>query len=406
MKIIKQLRRRYQSAGISLVITLSLSLISCHKQKPLPLPTQQSAKESQQLIDFGEPNLALLADKLHNSRHNQLHFVQIGDSHTAADFFTGKLRPLLQQRFGDAGIGFVSPINVPGQRNAMVSMTDDKQQWKLTTSRKDNRPDFPIGGAIAEPNSQISQLILRLFAPSHDRYQLKTLYQASGDAQILVQSATKRILKLPATHDHWQFSTEESVTFPVNIMAIQNNQLKLGGWFIKRKQPGIMLSALGINGATINMMDKWQPKWIDTLVQMHPDMVILAYGTNEAFNHSLDLSNYRQQLETKIKQIRNQLPQTVILIIGPGDSLKNNQFTSCIAQQPTMLDNIIHTQQKVAQDQHTLFWNWRAYMGGKCSIRSWAQQDLARPDYVHLSAAGYERSAEALYQQLIDVLGQ
>ncbi|WP_118985914.1 SGNH/GDSL hydrolase family protein [Photorhabdus sp. CRCIA-P01] len=406
MEMVKQLRRRYQSAGISLVITLSLSLISCHKQKPEPLPTQQPATMDQQLTDFGEPNLALLANKLHNSRHNQLHFVQIGDSHTAADFFTGKLRSLLQQRFGDAGIGFVSPINVPGQRNTMVSMTGNKQQWKLTTSRKDNRSDFPLGGTIAEPSNQISQLALRLLAPSHDRYQLETLYQTSDDAQILVQSATKRILKLPATQGHWQFSTEESVTFPVNIMAIQNNQLKLGGWFIKRKQPGIMLSALGINGATINMMDKWQPKWIDTLVQMHPDMVILAYGTNEAFNHSLDLSSYRQQLEAKIKQIRNQLPQAVILIIGPGDSLKNNQLTSCTAQQPTMLDNIIHIQQKVAQDQHTLFWNWREYMGGKCSIRNWAQQDLARPDYVHLSAAGYERSAEALYQQLINILDQ
>ncbi|MGV7959730.1 SGNH/GDSL hydrolase family protein [Photorhabdus tasmaniensis] len=406
MERLKQLLRRYHSIGLGLVITLSLSLISCHKQKPEPLSTQQSTKANQQLTDFGEPNLTLLVDKLHNSRHNQLHFVQIGDSHTAADFFTGKLRSLLQQRFGDAGIGFISPINVPGQRSSIINMTGNKQQWELTTSRKDNLPDFPLGGAIAEPDSQTSQLTLALFSLSRDRYQLKTLYQATDDSQILIQSTTKRILKLPLTHGQWQFSTEESVTFPVNIIAIQNNQLKLGGWFIRRKQPGIMLSALGINGATINMMDKWQPQWMNTLAQMHPDMVILAYGTNEAFNDSLDLSNYRQQLETKIKQIRHQLPQAVILIIGPGDSLQNSQAANCTTQQPAMLNDVIRIQQKVAQEQHTLFWNWREYMGGKCSIRGWVQQDLARPDYVHLSAAGYQRSAEALYQQLINVLDQ
>ncbi|MGV8003884.1 SGNH/GDSL hydrolase family protein [Photorhabdus temperata subsp. temperata] len=406
MERLKQLRRRYHSIGLGLVIMLSLSLISCHKQRPEPLLIQPPAKANQQLTDFGEPNLTLLADKLHNSRHNQLHFVQIGDSHTAADFFTGKLRSLLQQRFGDAGIGFISPINVPGQRNAIISMTGNKQQWELTTSRKDNQPDFPLGGAIAEPDSQTSQLTLELFVSSRDRYQLKTLYQATGDSQVLVQSAIKRILKLPATHGQWQFSTEESVTFPVNITAIQNNQLELGGWFIKGKQPGVMLSALGINGATINMIDKWQPQWINTLAQMHPDMVILAYGTNEAFNDSLDLSSYHQQLETKVKQIRHHLPQAVILIIGPGDFLKNSQAASCTSQQPAMLNDVIRIQQEVAQEQHTLFWNWREYMGGECSIKGWAQQDLARPDYVHLSAIGYERSAEALYQQLINILDQ
>ncbi len=108
MERLKQLCRRYHSIGLGLVIMLSLSLISCHKQRPEPLLIQPPAKANQQLTDFGEPNLTLLADKLHNSRHNQLHFVQIGDSHTAADFFTGKLRSLLQQRFGDAGIGFIS----------------------------------------------------------------------------------------------------------------------------------------------------------------------------------------------------------------------------------------------------------------------------------------------------------
>ncbi|MGS0630290.1 MULTISPECIES: SGNH/GDSL hydrolase family protein [Photorhabdus] len=406
MEMLKKLHKRYQSAGIGLVIILSLSLISCNKQRPEHLLTQYPVKMSQQLTDFGEPNLALLADKLRNSRHNQLHFIQIGDSHTAADFFTGKLRSLLQQRFGDAGIGFVSPISIPGQRSAMIGMTSHKQQWELTTSRKDNRPDFPLGGAIAEPNSETSKLVLKLFVPSYAPYQLKALYQTSTDSQILVQSATKQVLKLPATRGQWQFSSEKTVKFPVNIMATQDNQLKLGGWFIKRKQPGVILSALGINGATINMMDKWQPQWINTLVQMHPDLIIFAYGTNAAFNDSLDLSDYRQQLTTKIKQIRYQLPKTVILIIGPNDSLKNSQATSCTTQQPTMLNDVIRIQQKVAQDQHTLFWNWREYMGGECSIKSWAQQNLARPDYVHLSAAGYELSAKALYKQLIDILGQ
>ncbi|CCW31878.1 conserved hypothetical protein [Xenorhabdus nematophila F1] len=152
------------------------------------------------------------------------------------------------------------------------------------------------------------------------------------------------------------------------------------------------------------MLDKWQPQWTDTLAQMKPDLVILAYGTNEAFNDTLDLAAYQSDLTSKVQDIRQAMPKTVILLIGPNDSLKNKVAASCGEQQPILLDNVIQIQQAVAKKQHTLFWDWREYMGGPCSIREWEQQNFARPDYVHLSAAGYERSAEALYRQFIGLV--
>ncbi|MGU0056537.1 hypothetical protein ACVXG7_16385 [Enterobacter hormaechei] len=48
-------------------------------------------------------------------------------------------------------------------------------------------------------------------------------------------------------------------------------------------------------------------------------MVILAYGTNEAFNDTFDLVAYRQLLVEKIRQIRQKAPNSAILLIGPSD---------------------------------------------------------------------------------------
>lgn len=107
-----------------------------------------------------------------------------------------------------------------------------------------------------------------------------------------------------------------------------------------------MLSALGINGATINMMDKWGAQWSKTLGQLHPDMVILAYGTNEAFNDTFDLVAYRQLLVEKIRQIRQQAPNSAILLIGPSDSIKNKDASDCRSQQPQWLTDIIRIQRK------------------------------------------------------------
>ncbi|MEQ1964708.1 SGNH/GDSL hydrolase family protein [Xenorhabdus khoisanae] len=395
----------YRIMGAGLVIALATSLSSCHDKKSQPSPESQITQtyRQQQLTDFGDPNFARLADKLHYSDTRQLHFVQLGDSHTAADFFTGKLRNLLQNRYGDAGPGFVPPMNIPGQRNAVVKFTEDKTGWWLSSSRKDNRADFPLGGFIAVPESSSSTIRLDLSPASRDKYWISTLYQSHEAAQIKAQPASMQAWNLPATNSEWHFSPEKSVTFPISLYP-QDTQLKIGGLLIRRQSPGIMLSALGINGATINMLDKWQPQWIDTLAQMKPDLVLLAYGTNEAFNDSLDLVAYQNELTSKIKDIRKTIPQAVILLIGPNDSLKNKTAASCSEQQPALLDEVIQVQQAVAKEQHILFWDWREYMGGSCSVKGWAQQNLARPDYVHLSAAGYERSAEALYKQFVGLV--
>ncbi len=112
--------------------------------------------------------------------------------------------------------------------------------------------------------------------------------------------------------------------------------------------------------ATLSMTDKWQPQWSETLAQMSPDMVILAYGTNEAFNDTLDLAAYEQNLRAKIRLIRQQMPNSVILLIGPNDSLKFNDAASCQAQMPVNLTSVIQIQKAIAAQENTLFWDWQA----------------------------------------------
>ncbi|MDC9604832.1 SGNH/GDSL hydrolase family protein [Xenorhabdus griffiniae] len=401
MQPFNMFRRFYRIVGASLAIALSISLLSCKGEKSQPASELQATHiyRQQQLTNFGDPNFTLLTDKLRHSDTRQLHFVQLGDSHTAADFFTGKLRSLLQNHYGDAGPGFIPPMSIPGQRNALIQFSEDKTGWWLSSSRKENRADYPLGGFIAIPESTRSAIQIKS-SSARGEYWLSALYQSHTATQIKMPFTT---IELPATQSEWHFSPEQSVNFPINLYP-QDTQLKIGGWLIKRQTPGIMLSALGINGATINMLDKWQPQWINTLAQIKPDMVFLAYGTNEAFNDSLDLVAYQKDLTAKIQEIRRAIPQAVILLIGPNDSLKNKTAASCEEQQPALLDHVIQIQQTVAKQQHTLFWDWREYMGGPCSIRGWEQQNLARPDYIHLSADGYERSAEALYTQFMALI--
>lgn len=394
-------------AAASVIALLSLGLLSCQnttdKTTTISHSKGQSATEQGQLVNNAEPNLSRFASKLRQG-NQQVHIVQLGDSHTAADFFSGNLRTLFQQRYGDAGLGFVPPISVPGQRTATINRVSDKKQWALSSSRKDERFDYPLGGLIAQPLAANNSILLKPLQPAQGSYQLQALYQTASDTQMNISPAASSVLSLPATGSSWRFSSPINTQLPSQISVGKENSLKIGGWLLRSTQPGVMLSALGLNGATLSMVDKWQPQWSDTLAQMSPDMVILAYGTNEAFNDTLDLTAYEQTLREKVRLIRQQVPNSVILLIGPNDSIKFSNAASCQAQMPVNLMSVIQIQKKIAAQENTLFWDWQAFMGGPCSIRTWVAQDLARPDNVHLSVDGYKKSAQGLYSQLNQVL--
>lgn len=51
-------------------------------------------------------------DTLEQSKNKKVRIVHIGDSHIQADLFSGKMRTLLQSKFGNAGLGFTFPYNL------------------------------------------------------------------------------------------------------------------------------------------------------------------------------------------------------------------------------------------------------------------------------------------------------
>lgn len=51
-------------------------------------------------------------DSVESIKQNKVRIVHIGDSHIQADLFSGKMRSLLQEQFGNAGLGFTFPYNL------------------------------------------------------------------------------------------------------------------------------------------------------------------------------------------------------------------------------------------------------------------------------------------------------
>ncbi|WP_392552642.1 GDSL-type esterase/lipase family protein [Orbus wheelerorum] len=362
------------------------------------------------IIDFGDSNVKTFKNALNqlDKPNRTMHVVtitQFGDSHSAADFFTGELRTLLQAKYGDAGIGWVTPMYASGQYHSCV--TWKSRNWQLFSSRNTSDRDFPMGGYIAEPNKNngyievipknidtnniwLAKLIIK---PLKKLTKVKLLDAKQKVHQIVFNQKNKI--------GQWQVSPIK-IDAPFTI-STNKGEAELGGiWLQRAQQSGVIVSMIGTNGAKQSIWQKWSPNWYPQLTITESNMVILEYGTNEAFDPLLDLTEYRKNLVENIKRIRETLPHAAVLLMSSPDTLlRTVQSDNLVDRRPANYYQIRQIQQDVAKQEKTLYWDWQTAMGGEGIIEKWLLLDLARPDLVHLTKQGYIESAKIFYQDLI-----
>ncbi|AWM78967.1 hypothetical protein DKL61_00510 [Gammaproteobacteria bacterium ESL0073] len=378
------------------------------------LPTVVHAVESSPIINFHEPNLPKLKNKLVNVKNkvappdSVLRITQLGDSHTAADIFTGALRQSFQQDYGSAGIGWISPINVYGQRNTQVYY--NALDWRLTSSRSTVANDYPMGGFIATPTVANAQLTINYNVdekPSLWNATFLVKQLKKGKPLKLVDGMNYEVVLDTKGQTGWQY-VSAFVMLPLTITAESAESAKLGGiWLEKNGAPGVVVSPVALNGAKQSIWTHWRSDWTNDLAKIKSDLIIIAYGTNEAFETPFNPVKYKQFLIDSIKAIRKKSPTSVILIVSPPDSMLRNKIkrgASCQAMQPPNLSIIRKVQKEVAKQQHTLYWDWSVVMGGMCGMRNWVAKGLGNKDHIHLTASGYQQSADQLYKSLSELL--
>ena len=352
------------------------------------------------LTNFNEPNTNLLMTAFKNK---SVHIVQFGDSHTAADVMTGTLRAQLQNRLGNGGMGWGMPMYFSGQR--LVRYGYDNNGWEPISSRQQRDQNYTLGGLIATPKFNGATLTIKSKQSELPQKIMVNLRQSATDDKFLGKDAQGRQFQLeaPIKDNTWQ-TVEFVAQLPFSITALNADHSAIGGWWAKNENgSGAVVSALGINGAELSFWNRWNDGWKKNLKTISPQLVILAYGTNEAFDDNIDIEKYKNLLSLKIEQIRSASPYSVIMIVSAPESLKNT--SGQCGTRPIKLTAIQNIQHQVAQQQHTLYWNWQQAMGGNCSMKTWINSGLGRKDGVHFSEAGYQKLGRSLADDLISFAG-
>lgn len=329
-----------------------------------------------------------------------------GDSPTTADLITADVRGMLQQQFGDAGAGFVliaQPWAWYGHRGIGMNSAN----WKIAVAGRPEYRDglFGLGGgrfygsvgAVANwslKNGQATSVEVAYQAqPGGGSFRFEADGQEVGSAD------TNAAIAQPAY-----------VTFKLPVRASQmrilvtSGEVQLFGVEFRKDGPGVLYSSLGINGGGVTLISRaYNRAHLATQLQHYrPDLVVLAYGTNESgFPDFID-KTWADELELAVTRIHTALPEASILLMSPMDrgELKSDGGIGTLATIP----RLVQKERQVAADMGVAFFNTFEAMGGSGTMARWysSQPRLVGADYIHPLPAGAKIVGELLYNSLRD----
>lgn len=324
-----------------------------------------------------------------------LHF---GDSHTAADEWTGMIRHLLQSRFGDGGTGFL----LPGRPFLGFRRLDTKSTatsgW-VTEGLAQATGDglFGLGGTCISTRRAGQSLSLEA---AGSRFELFYLKQPDGGRlSVSIDGGPDAVIETDGERGPGYFHVEvDEGRHELALRTLDAAPVRLFGW-VAEHASGVTYESLGINGAQASLILNWNEDLYDEhLRQRDPALIVLAYGTNEAGAKDWTEESYGAMFSDLLTRLRKASPTASILVIGPPDRYIRYQGRMTVMDR---VDMIVAAQRKAALANGCAFWDIREGMGGKGSMRQWVVAGLAQPDYVHFTLDGYRLLGGALYEELI-----
>ena len=312
-----------------------------------------------------------------------LRVLHLGDSHSGARSFVATWRAYLQAQFGDGGTGYGLPW-----LSAAAPRCGRTAGWKAFQPTLHNGTDGRSGpgGAYLEARREGERAWVET---GFRRLRLHLLRQPGGGrARVRVdgrevaladlEGAPEAVLVQPELPGDCRRLEIECTGGAVRILGVA---LENG--------PGASYAAFGANGAQASWLLRSDPAiFAGVLRRELPDLLVLAFGTNEASLRDFEPEAYRRNLRTLLERIRAALPSAAILLLGPPDA-------DLSRARPGALADVIRVQAELARQAGALFVSQREAMGGDGAIHDWASGGLALRDRVHFTAEGYARLARA-----------
>lgn len=369
--------------------TPTKSVSASASKQPTKKPAVTLSTQSSMSNFAPQKSLQTLKNKIEAGKDFRVRI--FGDSHMAADFFSRELRKLL---IDVNAIGFVYPLQPKYQQTLIMDY--ESKNFELLNSQNDSTQDYGLGGVIAKAKEKGAYIKL---SPNlkENIFNLNIGFKAaqSGTAFVLKDARNKEF-KLASKSTQFIQKELKNLAFPITLTAEQPNAM-LAGYFISNEKNNKIIDTLGINGARSNLWMKWNEKFTKAqLANMKSDLIILAYGSNDALMGNFDKQKFKTEYKKFIEILRNINPKAAIFLIAPPTVTQKENGVYRLSSDFYAVQEALYELAK--EERLTLFdmHNFIEASGGK---DKWIQEGLSKED-VHLKIEGYQLMAQQFYKDL------
>jgi lysophospholipase L1-like esterase len=334
--------------------------------------------------------------------------------------WTGRLRARLQARFGDAGPGLLLPARPwRGFAHAGVDL-EFGRKWPATSLREAGTDGLVglTGAALMLPEQEA--LRVRGFFRG---FEVTTHASGSAGPDVgLVRSEpapatpagaaallSPEVLTCAPTHTALRLESGGLLRIdaqrglsdeaPLELRVSVPVGDRLLGIELFSGRPGLLYDELGLNGAEVTDLLRWNAEVRRLLLaRARADLIVLAYGTNEMGRNAGELAVYAEQVRQILATLRAE-SGAPILVIGPID--RGSRRSSLVRRLRISEPLVGAALRSAAIRSGAAYWDARSAMGGAGSITRWQRQGMAQRDLVHLTGRGYERLGDLLADALL-----
>jgi len=340
-----------------------------------------------------------------------LRILHIGGAHVQAGVFTGRLRAdLLALRPAlDGGRGLVFPFSAARTNNPSSFVTTRFGEWTADkNTARDLSHRLGLSGmalSTADPKASVTLTALPREArpgdPTFRFDRVRVLGYAGGTAAPVVVLHPGDTLRGTACEDAsgWEF-TLPALCDSVRIGRQGRGDLTMTGVFLDNPFPGISVTGIGVNGASLASYAKCADLERD-LALVAPDLVILAIGVNDAAPSTFSAEEFTARYRALLQRIRSVCPECAFLFVSNNDTFRYVRRKGYsvnpngeVAEQAFL---------ELAKGERSGIWDLFYIMGGTGSMKLWEEAGLAKKDKIHFTDAGYELLGDLLYNALMDL---
>jgi lysophospholipase L1-like esterase len=403
-----------------------------------------------------------------------VHILQIGDSHSAGDAISGAWRDLLQRRYGVGGRGVLPPgrpFDGYMPRGVQPAMSPG---WSIAADFGSSwSPTGPALGlsafSLTSQSDGATMTVQADPAEAFDRFTVCAIAKP-GSGNLMLRAGTESVrFDLSSVTERPECRTM-SLTAPTTgaDLTVLGGPVTVTSWATFRSGRGVVVSNLGVVGSQLVHFARTNDSVVsEELRAYRPDLIVIAFGTNEGFSPRFNSFEYEVTLRTQIGRLRRLAGNVPILLLGAPDALSRREgmrgnapgeaspncgtaIAPAAAEQtgiiasiidrlrgtadgdaaappaptppaatasgtsrgplfpPAALRGVRDVQRRVAAQLNVAFWDWEAAMGGRCAADAWVHADppLMRGDYVHYTNAGGEELARRLQADLDRAAGR